>query len=46
MTGEPVVVFDGQATAELLNAMEANMAAHMAYLPRSLPGATMIDGPA
>ena len=45
MTGEPGVAFDGEATEELLNAMEANMAAHMAYLPRFLPGATVIDGP-
>ena len=45
MDSEPVVAFDGRPTEALLVAMENNMGAHMAYLPGSLPGATVVAGP-
>ena len=45
MTTGPAIGFDGRPTEAVLAAMEANMAAHMAYLPARLPGTTVVDGP-
>jgi GNAT superfamily N-acetyltransferase len=45
VTEVPALAFDGEATETLLAAMEGNMTAHMAYLPRFLPVATVLDGP-
>lgn len=45
MTSEPVVAFDGPPSEALLAAMDANMAAHMAFLPRLVPGASVVEEP-
>ena len=45
MMGKPVVACDGRPSRALLVAMEANMVAHMAYLPTLLPGARVVAGP-
>src|SRR5918993_1928909 len=45
MQGKPIIEFDGQPFDGLLAAMEANLVAHMAYLPGLLPGSTVLAGP-
>lgn len=45
LTGGSVVAFDGRPSGALLEAMEANMVAHMAYLPGLLPGTRVVAGP-
>jgi ribosomal protein S18 acetylase RimI-like enzyme len=45
MGSEPVIEFGGRCSDGLLAAMEANLVAHMAYLPSLLPGATVLAEP-